>query len=91
VAKTLQEFACAAEIDVVHLIYRPKVPQGSQKDFQFDRGTMERRWAQGLEDAQNTLALAPWEKPAPPDVGFRTFDMTDPNKPPLIKEHKIHG
>jgi len=91
VATNLMEFACSAEIDVVHLIYRPTTPQGSQKDFQFDRGTMERRWAQGLADAQTSLALAPWKTPAPAYVGFRTFDLTDPNKPPHIKEHKIHG
>ena len=81
IAQELRDFACGAEIDVVHLIYRPKVPQGSQKDFQFDRTTMERRWAEGLADARVTLDAAPWRHPAPPDVGFRTFDLTDPNKP----------
>jgi len=86
VAQNLMDFACSAEIDVVHLIYRPKVPQGSQKDFQFDRGTMERRWAEGLADARVTLDAAPWRHPAPRDVGFRTFDVTEPHKP-HSKEH----
>ena len=81
IAQDLRDFACGAEIDVVQMIYRPHVPQGSQKDFQFDRGTMERRWAEGLADARFTLELAPWRVPAPADVGFRTFDLTDPNKP----------
>jgi NTE family protein len=76
--RDLEEFATGAEIDVAHLIYRPAVPQGSQKDYQFDRGTMERRWAQGLDDARRTLAAAPWEVPAPPDTGMRTFDVTAP-------------
>jgi NTE family protein len=80
VAQEMREFACGAEIDVVQLIYRPIVPQGSQKDYQFDRATMERRWADGLADARVSLDAAPWNVPAPRDVGFRTFDLTDPNK-----------
>jgi NTE family protein len=80
VTASLRDFACAAQIDVVHLIYRPKVPQGSQKDYQFDTGTMAARWEQGLADARRTLEAAPWEVPAPADVGFRTFDVTDPHK-----------
>jgi NTE family protein len=81
VAHDLRDFACGAEIDVVQLIYRPDVPQGSQKDFQFDHTTMQRRWAAGLADATRTLAVAPWQQPVPPDTGFRTFDVTNPQKP----------
>ncbi len=80
VAQQMRDIACAAEIDVVHLIYRPSVPQGSQKDYQFDRATMGRRWAEGRENARRTLHAAPWNKPIPPDVGFRTFDVTNPRK-----------
>ena len=80
VTAKLQDFACGAAIDVVQLIYRPLVPQGSQKDYQFDRATMELRWDMGLEDARHSLRLAPWEQPAPPDLGFRSFDLTDPRK-----------
>lgn len=81
VARELRDFACGAEIDVVHLIYRPHVPQGSQKDYQFDRATMERRWEDGLQDARVSLDAAPWKEKPPADVGFRTFDLTDPAKP----------
>jgi NTE family protein len=81
VAQELRDFACGAEIDVVHLIYRPDVPQGSQKDYQFDRGTMQRRWEAGLEDARRTLAAAPWEAPWMEYEGFRTFDVNNPAKP----------
>jgi NTE family protein len=80
VARQMHEVACSAEIDVVHLIYRPAVPQGAQKDYQFDRATMGRRWAEGHENAQRTLRAAPWNKPVAPDIGFRTFDVTDPRK-----------
>jgi NTE family protein len=80
VVRDLEEFATSAEIDVAHLIYRPAVPQGSLKDFQFDRTTMERRWLQGMQDARQTLDAAPWQVPAEPDTGMRTFDVTDPSK-----------
>ncbi len=78
VAQQLRDFACGALVDVVHLIYRPDVPQGAMKDFQFDRGTMQRRWAQGLSDAGVSLAAAPWLAPVGEDVGFRTFDAFAP-------------
>ncbi len=78
VASRLRDFACGALVDVVHLIYRPDVPQGAMKDFQFDRGTMQRRWAQGLSDARVSLAAAPWMAPVGEDVGFRTFDAFAP-------------
>jgi NTE family protein len=80
VAQEMRDIACGAEIDVIHMIYRPPVPQGSQKDYQFDRATMQRRWTEGLENARRTLREAPWEEPIPPDVGFRTFDVTGPRK-----------
>jgi NTE family protein len=83
VGRELREYGCGAVIDVAQLIYRPVVPQGSQKDYQFDRGTMLRRWEDGLQDARATLAAAPWKKKPPPDVGFRSFDVTNPAKPYL--------
>jgi NTE family protein len=75
VTKRLQEFACPKTVDIVHLIYRPPTPQGSQKDFQFSRGTMKRRWQQGYKDARATVAAAPWK--AEPSGGdpVRIFDV----------------
>jgi NTE family protein len=74
-AARLAEFACPAHIDVVHLIYRPDEPQGSQKDYQFDRGSCDRRWHQGFADAQAAVAVSPWGKPAPQSTSMRTFDI----------------
>jgi NTE family protein len=81
VARDLHEYGCPALIDVAQLIYRPAEPQGSQKDYQFDRGTMLRRWEDGLRDARATLHAAPWKRKAPHDIGFRSFDVTNPVKP----------
>jgi NTE family protein len=74
----LHDFACPAQIDVVHLIYRPERPQGGQKDFQFDRLTAEQRWEAGLQDANRALHAAPWRAPHPNELGMRTFDIAAP-------------
>jgi NTE family protein len=74
VARQLRASACPAQVDIVHLIYRPATPLGSTKDFEFSRGTMERRWKQGLENARATLTSAPWNTD-PGDEPVRVFDV----------------
>jgi NTE family protein len=71
----LDEFRCVTTMDIVELIYRPEHALGQSKDYEFDRLTMETRWAQGLSDARETLMAAPWLEPMPPKVGARTFDV----------------
>lgn len=77
-ARALYEFGCVTTTDVAHLIYRPKRPQGSTKDFEFSRATMEARWAVGREDAEATLRAAPWLAPMPEQAGARAFDVQRP-------------
>ena len=74
-AAMLDEFRCVTTMDIVELIYRPEHALGQSKDFEFDRLTMEKRWAQGLSDAEETLIAAPWLEPMSPEVGARTFDL----------------
>jgi NTE family protein len=71
----LREFACPARIDLVHLIYRPDQPQGSQKDYQFDRSSYEQRWNHGRRDTESAIEKAPWRSSADLGVGMRTFDI----------------
>ena len=73
--KILYDFACVTTMDIVELIYRPTVDQGSVKDYEFGHATMRARWAHGLSDARTTLAASPWLAPMPPEVGVRTFDV----------------
>ncbi len=75
VAQRLRTFAHPKTVDIVHLIYRPSVPQGSTKDFQFVRGTIDQRWAQGRHDAHATLIAAPWNSAPSPDEPVRVFDV----------------
>jgi NTE family protein len=74
-AALLDEFRCVTTMDIVELIYRPEHALGQSKDYEFDRQTMETRWAQGLSDARETLVAAPWLEPMPSEVGARTFDV----------------
>jgi NTE family protein len=74
-AQYLYTFSCPTRMDIVQLIYRPHDPQGSSKDFEFSRSTMEGRWAQGQADAALTLEASPWLSPPPAHVGVRSFDV----------------
>jgi NTE family protein len=74
-AKFLYSFGCVTTMDIVELIYRPTEAQGHSKDYEFSQATMRKRWAQGLADAQATLAASPWLAPMGPEIGARTFDV----------------
>ncbi|HEX5327288.1 MAG TPA: DUF3734 domain-containing protein [Acetobacteraceae bacterium] len=74
VARRLGEMACPLTVDIVHLIYRPLVPQGAAKDYEFSRASMRRRWDQGRDDALATVSAAPWDK-EPAEQGVRVFDV----------------
>jgi len=74
-AKRLHAHGCVTTMDIVQLIYRPDEPQGSLKDFEFSRPTMELRWEQGLADARTTLEASPWLALPPSELGVRVFDV----------------
>jgi NTE family protein len=64
--------------NIVHLIYRAKGYEGSFKDYEFSRETMEAHWAAGYRDATRSLAHPEvLRRPTSPD-GVATFDLTDP-------------
>jgi NTE family protein len=74
-AERLYELGCVTEMDIVQLIYRPSEPEGQAKDYEFSRPSMERRWRQGLADAQSALRASPWLAPMPKELGVRVFNM----------------
>lgn len=74
-AALLNEFRCVTTMDIVQVICRSEHALGQSKDYEFDRPTVETRWAQGLSDAQETIMAAPWLEPMPPELGGRTFDV----------------
>jgi len=74
-AKRLYDHGCVTQMDIALLIYRPNAPQGSAKDYEFSRTTMEARWQAGFSDACTTLQHSPWLAPAPEELGVRVFDV----------------
>jgi NTE family protein len=71
----------AAEADekvynIIQLIYRAKSYEGSSKDYEFSRRTMEEHWTAGNDDASRTLAHeAVLQRPIALD-GVFTFDLS---------------
>jgi NTE family protein len=61
--------------NIIHLIYRAKSYEGTSKDYEFSRLTMEEHWASGYADAVHTLSHPEvLERPRTPD-GVSTFDL----------------
>ena len=66
--------------NIVHLIYRSKKYEGSAKDYEFSRRTMEEHWLSGYRDTVHSLGHP--EIFDPPDrlEGVRTFDFSSPQQ-----------
>jgi NTE family protein len=61
--------------NIVHLIYHSKSYEGTSKDYEFSRRTMEEHWRSGYEDAVRSLQHSEvLERPDNPE-GVRTFDF----------------
>jgi NTE family protein len=61
--------------NIVHLIYRAKTYEGTVKDYEFSRRTMEEHWLAGYRDATNSIAHQEIFEPPDRLVGVRTFDF----------------
>ncbi|MBX9829618.1 MAG: patatin-like phospholipase family protein [Xanthobacteraceae bacterium] len=62
--------------NIVHLIYRAKTYEGSAKDYEFSRRTMEEHWLAGYRDAAQSLGHGEIFEPPERLVGVRTFDFS---------------
>jgi NTE family protein len=62
--------------NIVHLIYRAKKYEGSAKDYEFSRRTMEEHWLAGYRDAVHSLSHREIFEPPDRLEGVRTFDFT---------------
>jgi NTE family protein len=63
--------------NIVHLIYRAKKYEGSAKDYEFSRRTMEEHWLAGYRDAVHTLSHPEIFEPPDRLEGVRTFDCSN--------------
>ena len=80
VRDTPEARALAAEGDhkrynIIQLIYHAKHYEGTSKDFEFSRRTMEEHWRAGYHDAVRTLRHPEVLIPPQGGSGVRTFDI----------------
>jgi NTE family protein len=97
--RDLPEVALLAEeankkvCNIVHLIYRAKKYEGSAKDYEFSRRTMEEHWLAGYSDAVQSLSHREIFEPPDRLEGVRTFDFaatrTNPEQLAPIGEDEI--
>jgi NTE family protein len=74
-AELLAQAADTKVYNIIHLIYHAKVYEGSSKDYEFSRRTMEEHWTTGYEDMLRTLRHPEvLKRPESPD-GVFTFDL----------------
>jgi NTE family protein len=75
--KMLIEAADDKVYNIVHLIYRAKIYEGSSKDYEFSRETMQAHWRAGYHDAIRTLRRPEvLTRPQTPD-GVAIYDLTE--------------
>jgi NTE family protein len=79
-AQLLASEADEKVFNIVQLIYRSRKYEGTSKDYEFSRLTMEEHWGAGYRDAVNTLRN-PEVLQRPSDVaGVAIFDHARPEK-----------
>ena len=61
--------------NIIHLIYRARRYEGTSKDYEFSRRTMEEHWQAGYHDAVRTLRHPEILQPADTPEGVRIFDL----------------
>jgi NTE family protein len=67
--------------NIVHLIYRAKKYEGTAKDYEFSRRTMEEHWLAGYRDAGRSLGHREIFEPPDRLEGVRTFDFSTTQPP----------
>ncbi len=74
-AKLVAHEADEKVYNIIQLIYRAKIYEGSSKDYEFSRATMEEHWQSGYNDAVRTLRHPEvLQRPESSD-GVFTFDL----------------
>jgi NTE family protein len=74
--EVLTEEAHEKVYNIIELIYHARNYEGTSKDYEFSRRTMEEHWMAGYQDTARTLRHPEvLQRPTSPD-GIRTFDIT---------------
>jgi NTE family protein len=75
-AEYLMSVARRSVHHIVNLVYRPTSPEGTSKDDEFSRRSIEERWRAGYRDTVRALSLpGVLERAADQDAGIFIFDL----------------
>jgi NTE family protein len=70
----LRNICPADRVTLIHLIHRKENFEGSSKDYEFSRLSMEEHWAAGIGDVTSTLQHQEWQT-GRTSPGIRVFDF----------------
>ena len=73
--RRLSELGCGSTIDIVRLILKASPEDDQNKDIDFARSRVERRWQAGVRDAERALRHKSWLKQPPPDIGMVIHEL----------------
>ncbi len=73
--KLLAQEADEHVFNIIHMIYHAKSYEGTSKDYEFSRGTMEEHWKAGYSDGVRTLRHPEVLERPDNHAGIRTFDL----------------
>jgi NTE family protein len=76
-AELLRYEACEKVFNIVQLIYRARKYEGTSKDYEFSRRTMEEHWQAGYNDAVHTLRHPEALRRPEGRDGVFTFDLAE--------------
>ena len=63
------------QINIVHLIYQPKVYESDAKDYEFSGTSMREHWDSGYQDTRKTLKHRKWLVKPPESIGMTVHDV----------------
>jgi NTE family protein len=69
------DLSALPDINIMQLIYRPKVYEVDAKDYEFSRLSMKDHWRAGYHDTRNTLHHKDWLRMTEGGSGIRTHDI----------------
>lgn len=73
--REVAEQAMGSNFNVIQLIYQNKQEEGHYKDYEFSSESMQRHWASGLTDIDDTLADPTCLAMPPKGENFVTYDV----------------
>ncbi|SMO80522.1 patatin-like phospholipase family protein [Paracoccus laeviglucosivorans] len=63
------------QVNIVQLIYQPRIYENDAKDYEFSGMSMREHWDSGYRDTVRTLRHRPWLEKPPESIGMTVHDI----------------